>query len=52
MDPVDHKVKPVEVELNRNLQTYLQGLGLLPMTSSSSLGKPGKVRRSVSILGL
>ncbi|XP_013877488.1 solute carrier organic anion transporter family member 5A1b [Austrofundulus limnaeus] len=52
MDPVDHQVKPVEVELNRNLQTYLQRLGLLPTTSSSSLGKPGKVRRSVSPLCL
>ncbi|MEQ2302317.1 hypothetical protein AMECASPLE_005576, partial [Ameca splendens] len=43
MDPVDQKVKPVEVELNRNLQTYLQRLGLLPKTSpTSSLRKPGK----------
>ncbi|MED6285118.1 hypothetical protein CHARACLAT_026071, partial [Characodon lateralis] len=47
MDPVDQKVKPVEVELNRNLQTYLQRLGLLPKTSpTSSLRKPGKVRFS------
>ncbi|XP_029381160.1 receptor-type tyrosine-protein phosphatase N2-like isoform X2 [Echeneis naucrates] len=30
MDPVDQRVKPVEVELSRNLQTYLQRLGLLP----------------------
>ncbi|XP_027144788.1 receptor-type tyrosine-protein phosphatase N2 [Larimichthys crocea] len=35
MDPVDQRVKPVEVELNRNLQTYLQRLGLLPKTSSA-----------------
>ncbi|PWA30112.1 hypothetical protein CCH79_00009765, partial [Gambusia affinis] len=43
MDPEDQRVKPVEVELNRNLQTYLQRLGLLPKTSSaSSLIKPGK----------
>lgn len=47
MDPVDQRVKPVEVELNRNLQTYLQRLGLLPKTSSaSSLSPPGKVRAS------
>uniref|UniRef100_A0A3Q3BHH3 Receptor-type tyrosine-protein phosphatase N2-like n=1 Tax=Kryptolebias marmoratus TaxID=37003 RepID=A0A3Q3BHH3_KRYMA len=43
LDPEDHKVKPVEVELNRNLQMYLQRLGLLPKTSMSSLGKPGKL---------
>ncbi|XP_038573213.1 receptor-type tyrosine-protein phosphatase N2-like [Micropterus salmoides] len=36
MDPVDQRVKPVEVELSRNLQTYLQRLGLLPKTSSAS----------------
>ncbi|XP_038149497.1 receptor-type tyrosine-protein phosphatase N2-like [Cyprinodon tularosa] len=43
MDPEDQRVKPVEVELNRNLQTYLQRLGLLPKTSSSSsLSKPSK----------
>ncbi|KAM9349317.1 receptor-type tyrosine-protein phosphatase N2-like [Symphorus nematophorus] len=36
MDPVDQRVKPVEVELSRNLQTYLQRLGLLPKTPSSS----------------
>lgn len=47
MDPEDQRGKPVEVELNRNLQTYLQRLGLLPKTSSaSSLSKPGKVRFS------
>ncbi|XP_076601155.1 receptor-type tyrosine-protein phosphatase N2-like isoform X1 [Chaetodon auriga] len=41
MDPVDQRVKPVEVELSRNLQTYLQRVGLLPKTSSASsnLGK-------------
>lgn len=36
MDPVDQRVKPVEVELSRNLQTYLQRLGLLQKTSSAS----------------
>lgn len=43
MDPVDQRVKPVEVELSRNLQMYLQRLGLLPKTSSASgLSAPGK----------
>ncbi|XP_042353947.1 receptor-type tyrosine-protein phosphatase N2-like isoform X2 [Plectropomus leopardus] len=42
MDPVDQRLKPVEVELSRNLQAYLQRLGLLPKTSSAS---------SLSILG-
>ncbi|KAM4604706.1 receptor-type tyrosine-protein phosphatase N2-like [Polymixia lowei] len=32
MDPGDQRVKPVEVELSRNLHTYLQRLGLLPKT--------------------
>ncbi|XP_041658352.1 receptor-type tyrosine-protein phosphatase N2-like [Cheilinus undulatus] len=46
MDPVDQRVKPVEVELSRNLQTYLQRLGLLPKTpSASSLSAPGKSDR-------
>lgn len=46
MDPVDQRVKPVEVELNRNLQTYLQRLGLLPKTSSASgLSTAGKAER-------
>ena len=45
MDPVDQRVKPVEVELSRNLQSYLQRLGLLPKTlTSASLSGPGKVR--------
>ncbi|XP_053186790.1 E3 ubiquitin/ISG15 ligase TRIM25-like [Scomber japonicus] len=45
MDPVDQRVKPVEVELSRNLQTYLQRLGLLPKTSSAAAGlsSSGKV---------
>ncbi|XP_024120843.1 receptor-type tyrosine-protein phosphatase N2 isoform X1 [Oryzias melastigma] len=44
MDPEDQRVKPVEVELNKNLQTYLQHLGLLPKTSSaSSLSIPSKL---------
>ncbi|XP_041847334.1 receptor-type tyrosine-protein phosphatase N2-like isoform X2 [Melanotaenia boesemani] len=43
MDPEDQRVKPVEVELSRNLQTYLQRLGLLPKTSAaSSVSMPGK----------
>nr|XP_019963888.1 PREDICTED: receptor-type tyrosine-protein phosphatase N2-like [Paralichthys olivaceus] len=46
MDPVDQRVKPVEVELNRNLQSYLQRLGLIPKTlSSASLSVPGKSDR-------
>ncbi|XP_062259698.1 receptor-type tyrosine-protein phosphatase N2-like [Platichthys flesus] len=46
MDPVDQRVKPVEVELSRNLQSYLQRLGLLPKTlSSASLSGPGKSDR-------
>ncbi|CAB1454160.1 unnamed protein product [Pleuronectes platessa] len=46
MDPVDQRVKPVEVELSRNLQSYLQRLGLLPKTlSSASLSGPGKIER-------
>ncbi|XP_070774384.1 receptor-type tyrosine-protein phosphatase N2-like [Enoplosus armatus] len=36
VDPADQRVKPAEVELSRNLQTYLQRLGLLPKTSSAS----------------
>lgn len=48
MDPVDQRVKPVEVELSRNLQTYLLRLGLLPKTSSaSSLSPPGTVSLSL-----
>lgn len=50
MDPMDQRVKPVEVELSRNLQTYLQRLGLLPKTSSaSSLSPPGKVSGSAAL---
>lgn len=50
MDPMDQRVKPVEVELSRNLQTYLQRLGLLPKTSSaSSLSPPGKVSHSAAL---
>ncbi|KAM3605357.1 uncharacterized protein V6R79_024416 [Siganus canaliculatus] len=44
MDPVDQRVKPMEVELSRNLQTYLQRLGLFPKTSSSIAGKVQKQR--------
>ncbi|KAM6919191.1 receptor-type tyrosine-protein phosphatase N2-like [Xenentodon cancila] len=36
MDPEDQRVKPVEVELSKNLQIYLQRLGLLPKKSSAS----------------
>ncbi|XP_061776744.1 receptor-type tyrosine-protein phosphatase N2-like [Nerophis ophidion] len=35
MNPVEHRLKPAEAELNRNLQTYLQHLGLLPKTSGT-----------------
>ncbi|XP_008289310.1 receptor-type tyrosine-protein phosphatase N2-like [Stegastes partitus] len=46
MDPVDQRVKPVEVELSRNLQAYLQRLGLIPKTSSASgLSSPVKSDR-------
>ncbi|XP_076005158.1 receptor-type tyrosine-protein phosphatase N2-like [Genypterus blacodes] len=46
MDPEDQRVKPVEVELSRNLQAYLQRLGLLPKSpSSSGLSSPGKSER-------
>ncbi|XP_028284078.1 receptor-type tyrosine-protein phosphatase N2-like [Parambassis ranga] len=46
MDPVDQRVKPVEVELSRNLQLYLQRLGLLPKTQSASgLSTTGKSDR-------
>ncbi|KAM6989487.1 receptor-type tyrosine-protein phosphatase N2-like [Tautogolabrus adspersus] len=46
MDPADQRVKPVEVELSRNLQMYLQHLGLIPKTSSaSSQSAPGKSDR-------
>ncbi|KAI4796953.1 hypothetical protein KUCAC02_026646 [Chaenocephalus aceratus] len=31
-DPADRRVKPVQLELSRNLQTYLQRLGLIPKT--------------------
>lgn len=47
MDPVDQRVKPVEVELGRNLQMYLQRLGLLPNKSPAfGLSAPLKVARS------
>ncbi|KAM7400079.1 hypothetical protein PAMA_004670 [Pampus argenteus] len=49
MDPVDQRVKPVEVELSRNLQTYLQRLGLLPKTpSAAGLNTPAKSDRFLS----
>ncbi|KAM9790026.1 solute carrier organic anion transporter family member 5A1b [Neosynchiropus ocellatus] len=37
MDPVDQQVKPVEEELGRNLQMYLQRLGLLPKPPGSAV---------------
>lgn len=44
MDPVEQRVKPVEVELGRNLQTYLQRLGFLPRKSPAfGLSATGKV---------
>ncbi|XP_029929442.1 receptor-type tyrosine-protein phosphatase N2-like [Myripristis murdjan] len=46
MDPADQRVKPVEVELNRNLQAYLQRLGLLPKTPPpAGLNTPSKSDR-------
>lgn len=52
MDPADQRVKPVEVELSRNLQAYLQRLGLLPKTSSASgLSTQGKVRLPSAMFG-
>nr|XP_029137547.1 receptor-type tyrosine-protein phosphatase N2-like [Labrus bergylta] len=46
LDPADQRVRPVEVELSRNLQMYLQHLGLIPKTSSaSSQSAPGKSDR-------
>ncbi|XP_061587941.1 LOW QUALITY PROTEIN: receptor-type tyrosine-protein phosphatase N2-like [Cololabis saira] len=42
MDPQDQRVKPVEVELSKNLQDYLQRLGLLPKKASAAgLGAAG-----------
>lgn len=53
MDPVDQRVKPVEAELSRNLQTYLQRLGLLPRTAAaSSLSPQEKVWHSLMSLTL
>lgn len=44
MDPVEQRVKPVEVELSRNLQSYLQRLGLLPRKSPAlGLSATGEV---------
>lgn len=44
MDPLEQRVKPVEVELGRNLQTYLQRLGLLPRKPPAfRLSAPGQV---------
>ncbi|XP_056149252.1 receptor-type tyrosine-protein phosphatase N2-like [Lampris incognitus] len=46
VDPLDQRVKPVDVELSRNLQTYLQRLGLLPKTPSpASVKTPSKPSR-------
>lgn len=35
-EAVDQSVKPVEVELGKNLHLYLQGLGLIPPMSSAA----------------
>lgn len=44
MDPLEQRVKPVEVELGRNLQMYLQRLGLLPKKPPAfRLSAPGQV---------
>ncbi|XP_045080751.1 receptor-type tyrosine-protein phosphatase N2 [Coregonus clupeaformis] len=46
MDPGDRRIKPVEVELSRNLQNYLQRLGFLPQASSPDRPKsPSKSDR-------
>lgn len=51
MDPVEQQVKPVEVELGRNLQTYLQRLGLLPKKMPAfGLSAIGKVEPCPKIL--
>lgn len=42
MDPIDQRVKPVEVELSQNLQTYLQRLGLIPKILPAALSPSGK----------
>ncbi|XP_077412434.1 receptor-type tyrosine-protein phosphatase N2-like isoform X2 [Vanacampus margaritifer] len=45
MEPVDRRLKPVEAELSRNLQMYLQRLRLLPKASGAeSLSKNGRVQ--------
>lgn len=49
MDPVEQRVKPVEVELGRNLQTYLQTLGLLPKTSPALGPSAPKVAPSINV---
>lgn len=44
MAPVAQREKPVEVELGRNLQAYLQRLGLLPNRAPAfGLSAAGKV---------
>ncbi|XP_028987099.1 solute carrier organic anion transporter family member 5A1b [Betta splendens] len=48
VDPVDQRLKPVEVELSRNLQTYLQRLGLLPKTPSAA-GQSERFQAGVSL---
>lgn len=51
MDPLERRVKPVEVELGRNLQTYLQRLGLLPRKPPAfRLSAPGQVDPPPSVL--
>ncbi|XP_051902073.1 receptor-type tyrosine-protein phosphatase N2-like [Hippocampus zosterae] len=45
MDPVDRRLKPVKAELSRNLQMYLQRLGILPKAGGAeSLRKSGQVQ--------
>lgn len=54
LDPVEQRVRPVEDELNRNLQVFLQRLGLRTKTSmststatASATGKPGRLQSSL-----
>nr|XP_057921225.1 receptor-type tyrosine-protein phosphatase N2-like [Doryrhamphus excisus] len=46
MDPVEQRLKPAEAELNRNLETYLQRLGLRPRITEglNAAAKSGRVQ--------
>ncbi|XP_055084246.1 receptor-type tyrosine-protein phosphatase N2-like [Periophthalmus magnuspinnatus] len=45
LDPVEQRVEPVEQELRRNLQMYLQRVGLLPKASAAAAAVSGKLSR-------